>query len=56
MYGGGLWLVVQMRFSLLHVKVGTVTHPDKIYMNFTNIHRNIMSHLLCHIMFSLPGE
>lgn len=38
------------------MKVGIVTHPDKIYMNFTNIHRNTVSHLLCHIMFSLSGE
>jgi len=38
------------------MKVGIVTHPDKIYMNLTNIHRNTVSHLLCHIMFSLSGE
>ena len=35
------------------MKFGIVTHPDKIYMNFTNIHRNTVSHLLCHIMFLL---
>jgi hypothetical protein len=58
MFGGGLWLVVQIRFPLLHVNAWRlVLQPIQTkYMWTLQIFTDTVSHLLCHILFSLSGE